>query len=394
MDANAISLQEVEELVASRRGAFAFPPALEARYERETGPRRARFLVNTTLRTALIYNIFILCEYLLAPDTFLFATALHLFVVTPWMLLVAHLLPSVSSARWREGLAVSIAVVMVAQVLAVYTITTSEYASRYIYFAPTIYLCVAAIQRMPFAWGLRLAATIFVMITIANVLRGETPPPIAIVNAMTFAAIAGVIINSNFLASREQRRLYLLSVRDQLRAEVSDSDANADALTGLGNRRFLEKRARALWDSAPMQVAAIIFDADHFKSFNDAYGHSRGDTCLKRVAACATAELRETSDVAIRLGGEEFLLLLVDTDAEVAEIVAERIRATIAALGIPHEGNPRGVVTASFGVASATTRNATLEELVERADAALYVAKSAGRNRTQRHDMLRQPAAA
>ncbi|MCC2103575.1 MAG: hypothetical protein KDJ20_05795, partial [Hyphomicrobiales bacterium] len=136
MNANAISLQEVEELVASRRGAFAFPPGLEARYERETGPRRARFLVNTTLRTALIYNIFILCEYLLAPDTFLLATALHLFVVTPWMLLVAHLLPSVTSPRWREALAASIAVVMVAQVSAIYTITTSEYAARYIYFAP------------------------------------------------------------------------------------------------------------------------------------------------------------------------------------------------------------------------------------------------------------------
>ncbi|MCC2103574.1 MAG: hypothetical protein KDJ20_05790, partial [Hyphomicrobiales bacterium] len=85
---------------------------------------------------------------------------------------------------------------------------------------------------------------------VANILRGETPAPVAIVNAMTFAAIAGVIINSNYLASREQRRLYLLSVRDQLRAEMSDSDANADALTGLGNRRFLEKRARALWDNA------------------------------------------------------------------------------------------------------------------------------------------------
>ena len=394
MDADAITLQEVEELVVARRGSVAFPPALETRYERETGPRRARFLVSTTLRTALIYNLFIICEYLLAPDTFLLATALHLLVVTPWMLFVAHILPSVASAKWREGLAASITIAMVAQVLGIYTLTSSEYAARYVYFAPIIYLCVASIQRMPVAWGVRLAAAVFVMITTANFVRGETPPPIAVVNAMTFAAIAGVIINSNYLTSREQRRLYLLAVRDQLRAEVSDSDANADALTGLGNRRFLDKRARALWSGAPMQVAAIIFDADHFKSFNDTYGHSRGDTCLKRVAACATAELRETSDVAIRLGGEEFLLLLVDTDAEVAEIVAERIRATIAALGIPHEGNPRGVVTASFGVASATTRAATLEELIERADAALYVAKSAGRNRTQRHDMLRHPAAA
>ncbi|MEI2734359.1 MAG: GGDEF domain-containing protein [Rhodoblastus sp.] len=394
MGQRGLLLQDVEELVAARREAAAFPPALEERYERETGPRRARFLVKTTVRAALIYNLFIVCEYLLAPDTFLLATALHLLVVTPWMLFVAHVMPSVSSPRWREGLAASIAVAMAAQVLTIYCLTTSPYVARYIYFVPVIFLSVASIQRMPVRTGFRLAATIFLMIAFASNLRGETPAPIMVVNAVTYACIAGVIVNSNYLVWREQRRLYLLSVRDQLRAEMSDSDANVDALTGLGNRRYLDKRARALWEAAPMQVAAIIFDADHFKSFNDRYGHTRGDTCLKRIAACATAELRETSDVAIRLGGEEFLLLLVDTDAEVAEIVAERIRATIAALGIPHEGNPCGVVTASFGVSSAATRSATLEGLIEAADAALYVAKSAGRNRTQRHDMLRQPAAA
>ncbi|HMN73676.1 MAG TPA: GGDEF domain-containing protein [Rhodoblastus sp.] len=394
MPQSGITLQEVEELVATPCGASSFPPALEERYERETAPRRARFLAMTTLRTAFIYNLFLVCEYLLAPDTFILATALHLLIVTPWMLFVAHMLPSIVSPKWREGLAASIAIVMIAQVLAIYTITTSHYAARYIYFAPVIFLSVASIQRMPVVSGFRLAAIVFLMMATAAQLRGGEPPAIALVNAMSFACIAGVIINSNHHVWREQRRLYLLSVRDQLRAELSDSDANADALTGLGNRRYLDKRARALWTDAPVQVAAIIFDADHFKSFNDRYGHTRGDTCLKRIAGCATAELREMSDVAIRLGGEEFLLLLVDTDAEVAEIVAERIRATIAALGIPHAGNPAGVVTASFGVASASTRAATLEELIEMADGALYVAKSAGRNRTQRHDMLRQPAAA
>ena len=394
MPQGATTLQELDELVASRRGASAFPPALEARYERETGPRRARFLVKTTLRTAVVYNLFLVCEHLLAPDTFAISAGLHLLLVTPWMLFVAHVLPSVENPKWREGLAASITVAMVAQVLAIYVLTGSQYAPRYIYFAPVIFLSVASIQRMPVVYGFRLAAVVFIMMMIASQARGETPPAIALVNAMTFACIAGVIINSNHYVWREQRRLYLLSIRDQLRAEMSDSDANVDALTGLGNRRYLDRRARALWTAAPMQVAAIIFDADHFKSFNDHYGHTRGDTCLKRVAACATAELRELSDVAIRLGGEEFLLLLVETDSEVAEIVAERIRATIAALGIPHAGNPAGVVTASFGVASANTRKATLEELIESADAALYVAKSAGRNRTQRHDMLRQSAAA
>ena len=387
-------LQDVEELVASRRDAAAFPPALEERYERETGPRRARFLATIAVRTALIYNLFLVCEYLLAPDTFVLATGLHMFVVTPWILFVAHILPSVRSARWRETLAASTSLAIIAQILSIYCLTASPFAARYIYFAPVTFLAVVSVQRLPVAYGVRLAAVVFLLMASASQIRGGIPMEIAIANTMTFACIAGAIIDSSSLVWREQRRLYLLSVRDQLRAELSDSDANADALTGLGNRRYLDKRARALWEAAPMQVAAIIFDADHFKSFNDHYGHTRGDTCLKRIAACATAELRETSDVAIRLGGEEFLLLLVDTDAEVAEIVAERIRATIAALGIPHEGNPCGVVTASFGVASASTRNTSLATLIEAADAALYVAKSAGRNRTQRHDMLRQPVAA
>ena len=119
MGQQGLLLQDVEELVASRRDAAAFPPALEERYERETGPRRARFLATIALRTALIYNLFLICEYLLAPDVFLLATILHLLVVTPWILIVAHVLPSVRAARWREILAASITVAIVAQVLAI-----------------------------------------------------------------------------------------------------------------------------------------------------------------------------------------------------------------------------------------------------------------------------------
>ncbi|MFV0281713.1 MAG: diguanylate cyclase [Rhodoblastus sp.] len=394
MPQNVIAFQDVEKLVAMRGAKSTFPPALEERYQRETGPRRAHFLSVIAQRSAIVYNLFLSCEYLLAPDMFLVAAALHLLVVTPWMLFVAHILPSVSTTRWREMLAASISLAIVLQLLTVYCLTTSPFADRYIYFMPIAFLTVGTIQRLPVAYSAPLSAIVFALMGAAGVYRGEMPMEIAIANIITFVCVAYTMINSSGLVWREQRRLYLLSVRDQMRAEMSDSDANADALTGLGNRRYLSRRARDIWADEPIQVAAIIFDADHFKSFNDRYGHSRGDTCLKRISACATAELRETSDVAIRLGGEEFLLLLVETDAEVAEIVAERIRATIAALGIPHEGNPCGVVTASFGVASVSTRAGSLEALVEAADAALYVAKSAGRNRTQRHDMLRQTAAA
>lgn len=383
MSDTAITLEEVERLIAERRSTERFSPALEAKLERETGARRARFLANVTLRTTLIYNCFLLGDYLLAPDTFVLATVMHLAVVTPWMLLVAHLLPSTASPRWREALAGSISVAMIAQILVIFTLTASPYATHYFYFAPVVVLSVGSLQRIDARCALRLSVIVFAMLAAATIARGQLPLEIAFAHTMTYAICAGVMMNSNHLVVREQRRLYLLSLRDRLRADLSDNNANVDALTGLANRRFLERRARELWAKPAGNVAAIILDADHFKTFNDRYGHTRGDACLKRIASCAMAELRDHSDLAVRLGGEEFLLLLADADADVAEMVAERIRAAVAALGIPHEDNPFGVVTASFGVASVNSSQASFEQLVEAADAALYRAKRAGRNRTR-----------
>ncbi len=98
----------------------------------------------------------------------------------------------------------------------------------------------------------------------------------------------------------------------------------------------------------------MLLDVDHFKAFNDLYGHPAGDACLKRIAACVAAELRNTDDLAVRYGGEEFLLLLPATDIAEAVRVAERVRRAIAALGIPHDGAEKtGLVTASLGVGAA-----------------------------------------
>ncbi|GAA1645761.1 diguanylate cyclase [Actinoplanes couchii] len=146
--------------------------------------------------------------------------------------------------------------------------------------------------------------------------------------------------------------------------------AVTDVLTGLPNRRRL-----ATSDGA---TAAAMIDIDHFKKYNDHYGHQAGDACLREVARAISGAVR-IGDVVIRYGGEEFAVLLQDADQEVAILVAERIQAAIRRLGLPHAAAPAGVVTASIGVAC--SGDASPEKLISRADECLYRSKRDGRDR-------------
>ena len=164
--------------------------------------------------------------------------------------------------------------------------------------------------------------------------------------------------------------------------------ATQDGLTGLANRRhfdvMLEQEfARAKRDQKPLSLALI--DVDHFKSFNDQYGHPAGDDCLRRVADIIQATLRSTGDVAARYGGEEIGVILPGASTQDAGQVAERIRAAVQALGVAHIGGKTGCVTVSVGVASLDEEYevASVSELVTAADRALYIAKEAGRNQVQ-----------
>ncbi|CAN0573708.1 unnamed protein product, partial [Laminaria digitata] len=124
-----------------------------------------------------------------------------------------------------------------------------------------------------------------------------------------------------------------------------------------------------------------MIDVDHFKPFNDRYGHAAGDKCLVRVARVIADELDNQENLAFRFGGEEFLLLLPGLDINDAVRIAERLRMEIENAAIPHEDlGPRGVVTASFGVSAGPVSAHKFAELLSAADAALYAAKRNGRN--------------
>ncbi len=166
--------------------------------------------------------------------------------------------------------------------------------------------------------------------------------------------------------------------------------ASTDGLTGLANRRHLDEVADREWrrcarDRRPLSV--LMLDVDHFKLFNDRYGHLVGDACLRTVAAMLAAAARRPADLAARYGGEEFLLLMPHTDRNGAQCVAEQIRKTVMNLAIPHADRPApGVVTVSIGVATVLPADPesdlkTVGDLVAAADRQLYRAKSDGRNR-------------
>jgi diguanylate cyclase (GGDEF)-like protein len=162
--------------------------------------------------------------------------------------------------------------------------------------------------------------------------------------------------------------------------------SSVDSLTGLANRRSFDGFLEREWQRRArekQELALIMADIDHFKNFNDSYGHQAGDECLRRVAAAIGDSVGRATDLAARYGGEEFAVVLPGTDVEGAELVAEKIRAAVAGLAIAHKASAAGeVVTISLGVAGAAAANcASPAQLIAAADRALYQAKQQGRNR-------------
>ncbi len=175
---------------------------------------------------------------------------------------------------------------------------------------------------------------------------------------------------------------------EALRREASalQTIAWTDALTGVPNRHFFAESLARAWrgERRPEPQSILMIDIDHFKLLNDRYGHPVGDGCLRDVARTLQRALVRPDDVLARYGGEEFIVLLRDSPAAGALVVAERLRAAVQGLRIENAGSPEHVVTVSIGVASAElTNEAAAARLVEDADRALYEAKCAGRNQAK-----------
>ena len=160
--------------------------------------------------------------------------------------------------------------------------------------------------------------------------------------------------------------------------------ASHDGLTGVANRRAFDARLSMEWDRAVRSrapLSLVMADIDYFKLFNDGYGHVAGDGCLQQVAHAMAGAMARPADLFARYGGEEFVALLPESDNAGAVIIAEKMRAAVNALGLPHESSSLKRVSVSLGVATIIPAGGEFATLVQSADKLLYAAKAAGRNR-------------
>ena len=190
-------------------------------------------------------------------------------------------------------------------------------------------------------------------------------------------------ISPPIVKARVRNHLLLKRQADLLR-----SLSFLDGLTGIANRRRFDDAMTREWrrcTRSHLPLSLIILDVDHFKAYNDEYGHKAGDECLRLVAELLADRARRPSDLVARYGGEEFVCLLPETDGTGAIRVAEGFRAAVAEQRIPHAQSPVApFVTISLGVATVTpSADGSPERLAEMADQLLYRAKRAGRNRVQ-----------
>ncbi|MET0520319.1 MAG: GGDEF domain-containing protein, partial [Burkholderiaceae bacterium] len=172
-----------------------------------------------------------------------------------------------------------------------------------------------------------------------------------------------------------------ITERKQLEMELQRL-ATTDPLTGAANRRSFIQQAQAEIARArryATPLALLMLDIDHFKQINDSLGHAAGDEAIREVFHCC-ARLVRVQDMVGRLGGEEFAILLPQTDRAAAQALAERLREQLAGIALHKDGQPVRGLTASFGVAVLLAQDLSIDGMLGRADEALYRAKNRGRN--------------
>jgi diguanylate cyclase (GGDEF)-like protein len=198
------------------------------------------------------------------------------------------------------------------------------------------------------------------------------------------AGLCAMTIGFALLLARElKRRESAEAATLAANAELTEM-AVTDPLTALFNRRRFDDLLAQEWRRASrngLPLSLVLLDADCFKAFNDRYGHHAGDVALRAVSAAILAQARRPGDAAFRIGGEEFALILAETELDGAYALAERLRAGVLAAGIAHPDSPSGLLSVSIGVTAMEEGDEPMS-LFARADTALYEAKRMGRNRT------------
>lgn len=355
-----------------------FTSELEAQF-RDFHRQRYRLRTRIAIAgAAVILGLFALRDIRLLPEAvWHWTVALRLGVMVPAMLAILAAARSKRLAPVYEPLAAA-GIALAATALGA-TILLAEALGAPLPYEGLMLMMVFTIflSGLRFYWATAAALTPAALFVTARVAL-DLPPEATLAEGSYLFVIGLIGLVGSYSLELTQRANFLTE-------QVALFRATRDALTHLHNRRSVFEHLQRTWRLAFRErrgVAVILIDVDHFKRFNDTYGHVRGDRCLASVASVLRERVQRPLDLAGRYGGEEFIVTLYDVRESAMDRICADLLEGVRQLRIVHEGNKGGIVTISAGSAWALPAGgvATLEGLIESADRALYAAKATGRD--------------
>lgn len=375
-----------------------FPAKIEARFEHDIHEARSQRLALMGMVAISIYVLFLLNDWRFRPDHMLEAVVIRVGVMTPITLGCIYLLKRGVSPVMREMLMTALVCLAMVFTALLIQLSISPHSFLDLFALGLIVLVGNVLFQLRF-WYALCSSSFHLGVMLYLVTSHPAPYDSAgFMALMVFFSITLFSIISNLRSERAERFSYLLLLREQLRVEEFTERneefrrlASIDPLTEVYNRRHFDSLVNSLLDKqvdSRLQYAVAMIDVDHFKAYNDHYGHVRGDLCLKRIASAIFESVHPDVDIVARFGGEEFVVLLPSSTAQEAMARAEEIRRHVRGLALPHAGNlQQGIVTISVGVsAAANGQVSSFNSILKQADQALYRAKAAGRDRCELFD--------
>ncbi|HEY8907679.1 MAG TPA: GGDEF domain-containing protein [Rhodoferax sp.] len=385
-------LEQVDAELQLHQGTVRFAPDIETRFEAETAQARHRQIFIAGSVALLLFNAFLFNDYRVRPEILGQAVFVRLLLVTLPCFAFISLIQRGVAPKVREMLTGSCCLIVTAGASLINWKTRGE-AATYSGFSFVLILISCNIA-LPMQFKTALVASILsTLIMAVGVFGHPTIPAMAQKSSMLIYVLCGVMtLLANYRLERAERISYLNYLRETLRNEAMQEAnlalrriSNSDPLTGLANRRRFDEVFLTATDERfprPDKLVLLMIDIDHFKPYNDRFGHPMGDRCLQKVAKLIKEQVRGDKDVVARIGGEEFAVLLLGAGMQEALRVAERVRMAVQFASIAHDGRDgRQWVTISIGAAMARTDDAvSVRSVMTRADEALYQAKNSGRN--------------
>lgn len=380
-----LDLDLVEPTLRSGFRMLRFPAELETAFQTQEAVTRAGYRRAVTALLLVLYSGYGVLDWYLGAPALPALRLLHFGVICPALLLL--ILASFRPSGMLYFRAAFAGIALLAGLKSVAMTASVAVPMQYLFHMRLLFLAVVVFGLgLVSFWQACLVTAVVFGVQQAVLLTADLPAQILLNSEVLLATICLICALIGYQLEHGRRRSFLVNHLIETEKRRYENLAARDSLTGLANRRRFEEALQAEWNRATRAsypISLLLFDLDHFKAYNDTYGHQAGDDCLSRVAKTIKLYARRSGDLAARIGGEEFALITVNADLPAARRLAETIRQSVVLLSIPHRGaGSTSVVTISIGVSSTVPDvGDSVKQLITQADRALYEAKQAGRNR-------------